>query len=229
MGFLFSKKKIHTPEERRRINNDKIKSLGIACFENLPMIESSTDVKIKDIDTICKRAIASLFSIQVACDIAGGNDYEESKEFFFDFLIKYGVLDCLLEKEKRLFTGEYSQQDVLDITWSYETYWSLVWALGLVDDMDIPNSICDCHKAVRLVGDSKNYRDFKKQCKLRDVEEILDMLDLYYRYHWAVVEKSLKPETSIANLDPGVVMERRRGLEWLFSAEDDWNNISLDT
>lgn len=75
MGFLFSKKKMHTPEERRRINNDKIKSLGIACFENLPMIESSTDVKIKDIDTICKRAIASLFSIQVACDIAGGNDY----------------------------------------------------------------------------------------------------------------------------------------------------------
>ena len=43
---------MHTPEERRRINNDKIKSLGIACFENLPMIESSTDVKIKDIDTI---------------------------------------------------------------------------------------------------------------------------------------------------------------------------------
>jgi len=103
MGFLFNKKKIHTPEERRRINNDKIKSLGIACFENLPMIESSTDVNLKDIDTICKRAIASLLTIQVACDVASGNDYEESKVFFTDFLNRFDVSECLLEKEKKSF------------------------------------------------------------------------------------------------------------------------------
>jgi len=229
MGFLFNKKKIHTPEERRRINNDKIKSLGIACFENLPMIESSTDVNLKDIDTICKRAIASLLTIQVACDVASGNDYEESKVFFTDFLNRFDVSECLLEKEKKMFSGEYTHQDVLDISWTYEAYWSLVWALGLVNDMEIPDNICDCHMAVRLVGDCKNYKSFKKQCKPRDIEEILDMLDLYYRYHWAVVDKSINPKTSIGNLNPSVVMERRRGLEWLISQEEDWNDISLDT
>ena len=55
------------------------------------------------------------------------------------------------------------------------------------------------------------------------------MLDLYYRYHWACVEKQVNPNTNIGLLNPGVVVERRRGLEWLFSEEDDWNKISLDT
>ncbi|MCI8654866.1 MAG: DUF4272 domain-containing protein [Clostridia bacterium] len=39
----------------------------------------------------------------------------------------------------------------------------------------------------------------------------------------------MKPETNIGNLNPEVVLERRRGLEWLISKEYDWNNISLDT
>lgn len=55
------------------------------------------------------------------------------------------------------------------------------------------------------------------------------MLDLYFRYDWACVEKRVKPETSIGNLNSSVVTERRRGLEWLISEEQDWYDISLDT
>ena len=60
------------------------------------------------------------------------------------------------------------------------------------------------------------------------VVQALDMLDLYYRYHWACVEKRIKPETSIGNLNPSVVVERRE-LEWLISETQDWYDISLDT
>lgn len=42
-----------------------------------------------------------------------------------------------------------------------------------------------------LVSTCKTYDDFKCKCKIRDIEEILDMLDLYYRYDWAVTEKEL--------------------------------------
>ena len=55
------------------------------------------------------------------------------------------------------------------------------------------------------------------------------MTDLYYRYHWACVEKSINPQTNIGDLNPEVVLERRKGLEWLISTKDDWNEISLDT
>ena len=67
-----------------------------------------------------------------------------------------------------------------------------------------------------------------KSLLINVILEILK-LDLYYRYHWACVEKQANPDTPIGKLNDEVVMERRRGLEWLVSKEKDWNNISLDT
>ena len=55
------------------------------------------------------------------------------------------------------------------------------------------------------------------------------MLDLYYRYSWACRENKIDSITRIGKLNPDVVIERRRGLEWLISKETDWFNISLDT
>lgn len=219
-----------TLQEQRKENSNKfIKELGIDCLETLPLVESSEQVKLKDIDTICKRIFASIISIQLACDIDQGNDYEASKEFFEGLLDRYGVKDCLLPNEKNLFANKYEKKDVLNVTWNYEATWSLLWALGLVEDMKTPFAVCDCDKAVTLVASSESIETFKSQAKLKDIEEILDMLDLYYRYHWAVVEKNINPNTNIGNLYPDVVWERRKGLEWLISNEEDWDEISLDT
>lgn len=126
--------------ERRNNSNKKIKQLGIACLETLPVIEDSTQVSLKDIDTICKRAIACLISTQLAIDISENNDYDSSKTFFLNMLKQYGVQDNLIEKEKRI-----------------------------------------------------------------------------------------NPDTLIADLNPDVVVERRKGLEWLIANEEDWDEISLDT
>lgn len=230
MGILdvFKGKPI-TPEERKKKSINKIRTLGIVYNPNLPMVESSADVKLKSLDEICQRAIANILAIQLACDIAQGGDYEKSKAFFWNLIERYGVQDKLLKKERKLFEGGYTQQDAIDVSWTYECYWSLVWALGLIGDIEQANQICDCEKAVKLVSSCQTYDEFKDKCKLRDIEKILDMLDLYYRYHWACVEKRIRPEVPIGNLDSGVVMERRRGLEWLISEETDWNDISLDT
>jgi len=217
-----------TPEERRAKNNSFIKSSGIACFENLPMIEDEIKEKFKDIDTICKRAITSLLIIQLAFDANTGN-YEEGREGIIKWLDKFDVKECLIPKEKALLDGEYTKQDAIDISWTYEAYWSLVWALGLVNDIKKPYDICDCRTAINLVASCESFNEFKNKCKIRDINEIVNMLDLYYRYHWACVEKQVNPNTNIGLLNPGVVVERRRGLEWLFSEEDDWNKISLDT
>ncbi len=216
-------------EERKAKSNKFIKELGIDCLETLPLVESSEEVKLKSIDDICNRVFASIISIQLACDIDQGNDYEQSKEFFEGLLDKYGVKNSLLPNEKKLFDNNYEQKDVLNVTWNYETSWSLLWALGLVEDMDKPFAVCDCDKAITLVATCGSIDDFKDKVKMRDIEEILDMLDLYYRYHWAVVDKTINPNTKIGNLYPDVVWERRKGLEWLISSEEDWDEISLDT
>lgn len=226
---ILNSRNFKTAEERRNSSNEFIKNMKIACLETLPLLETSKEVKLKSIDTICKRAIACLLSIQLACDIEENRDYEESKKLFTKLLKEYNVEEALLEKERKIFDNKFTKQDVIDVTWTYEAYWSLIWALGLIDDIKVPNDICNCQKAITIVGDCKDFKEFKSKCKIRDKEEILDMLDLYYRYHWACVEKRINPDTNIANILPDVVVERRKGLEWLFSKETDWNDISLDT
>lgn len=218
-----------TGKRRRKRSNEIIKNMHIACLETLPVIPTSEEITLKKIDVICQRVIASIVAIQLACDIESGQDYEISCHFFSELLETYGVTDKLLAKEKRLFTAQYTKQDVIDVIWTYETCWALLWALGLVTDMDIPNDVCDAEKAVRLISSCHDYTEFKQKVQLQNTEIILDMLDLYYRYHWACVEKRIHPETAIGELNPEVVLERRRGLEWLIVDTLDWNDISLDT
>ena len=218
-----------TPEERREKSNKKIKLQGIACYESLRTRENSKDIKLKNIDDICKKAIASIISIQVACDINNGR-YQESVEYFSKVLDKFNVKEYLNAKEKRIFDGTYSKQDAIDIDWEYETYWAIIWALGLVEnDISDASNICDCIKAYSFISNSKDYEDFKAKCHIRSKDEILDMLDLYFRYDWAITEKRIKPETPIGQLNSSVVIERRRGLEWLISDKVDWYDISLNT
>lgn len=212
---------------RREISNSILYKQNIVCLEELQTIKSSNLVKLKSLDEICKKALASFFIIQLVCDIQNGK-CEDSVEKFSKLLKKFNVLDYLNIKEKKILEGTYDKQDLIDIDWEYETYWTLIWALNFVEDISDASDICDCNYAIKIVEECNSYEDFKNKCKLRDVNEILDMVDLYYRYYWACKEKIVNPETSIGRLNSDVVVERRRGLEWIISDTKDWYNISLD-
>lgn len=239
-----------TPESRREKSNQKIKSLGIACFEKLPMLESSEDVNLKSLEQICRRAIASLVSIQLAIDLSHELEFveitqdgkyvmeDEREEKIMQIieeiqavLMRYDVEDDLLNSERKMFDMDTlpTRRELINLVWNYEAYWAILWALNLVEDISYPTEICDCQRAIDEVAKVNSLDEFIAKCELRDIEEILDMLDLHYRYDWACVEKRINPDTPIADLNPEVVNERRKGLEWLVSEEEDWDEISLDT
>lgn len=213
-------------QKRREKNNKFLKKNKISFSEKLMTRWEDSSVKIKHLEMICKRAVACFFVIQIACDIAK-DDYEESVKFFKPMLEQFGVMDYLNSKENRILDGTYSTQDAIDMDWAYEAYWSLCWALGLVKDIKEGSEVCDCQKAIDIMMSCKSTEEFMKKCKLRSTDEILDMLDLYYRYNWAINDAKVCEESSIGNLNPSVVIERRRGLEWLVSEEDDWYEIDM--
>lgn len=71
-------------------------------------------------------------------------------------------------------------------------------------------------------------KKFKDRCRVRSLDEILDMYDLYYRYQWATNEICLQQEFNPTIINDDVIVERRRGLEWLLSpCTDDWYDIDL--
>ena len=205
-----------------------IKKQNIGVNPNLPMVPPSNEVTVKSLETICKRYIASIVTIQIVFEL--GNDSSEGIEFFTNLLKQFDVMDSLNAKEKSVLAGSPTQQECTDVVWEYECCCSLAWALGLIDNMDDNSCICDCEKLVRLVSGCNSQADFISKCKLRDTEEILDMLDLFYRYHWATVQKKwIDPKLPIGDLNEEVVFERRRGLEWLIAEETDWHDIMLNT
>ena len=212
-------------KNRRNKNNQFLVQKGITINENLLCNENI--VKLKNIDDICKRAIACLLTVQIACDINNGY-YKESLEYFLPLYDKFGVKNSINSKEKRIIDGTYSNQDAIDMDWAYEAYWAICWCLSLVDDIKNGGELCDCNKATSFVINSSSFEDFKSKCNLRNIDEILDMLDLYYRYSWAINNKRIDPSTNIGNLDPSNVIERRRALEWIISDTDDWYNLRLD-
>jgi hypothetical protein len=217
-----------TPAERKERSEKILAVKGIGINPGLPMTEAASGVKLKSPDEICRRAIAALLSTQIGIELSEGKT--ENVQMFLDLMKHFGAEDALNAKEKRVCGGRADAQDITDVVWEYECYWSLLWALGIIDDISDASQICDCTAAIRAVSQCGDFDDFMSRCSLRSTDEILDMLDLYYRYHWAVVHhEHIDPSCPVGDLNGEVVFERRRGLEWLISGEEDWYDISLDT
>ena len=115
---------------RRANSNSKIKKQNIACYEELPCIESSNEVKIKSLDEICKRALASFLVIQLACDINNGQ-YDESVKIISKLLEKFNVSDCLNKKEKKKERTPEQQKRADDAAMIGTVLFSLVFAIAL--------------------------------------------------------------------------------------------------
>ena len=216
-------------EQRKKESIEFLKEQGIEYLESLPCIEDASEVALKDVDVICKKAISTLLIIQVAHD-ALNNEFEKSKSYFSEEFQRFGVEDYLNKEEKELWNGTYTKQSLCNITWKYETLWALLWALGIIgdDEFKVPVDVMDYMKAIRIIRECKDYDEFKAKVNMRGIEEILDMLDLFYRYHWTTEDARLNLK-KLPKINGEVVAERRRGLEWLVSEEEDWNDISLDT
>lgn len=221
-----------SPLERKRKSIEILKSNQVPYMEGLPQIEDVTEIEARSAEEIAKRAIACLIAIQVACDINRGENIEDSREFFNGFLEKYKVTNELTEAEKKIIFGIPEEQDVINMAWKYEAYWTLIWALGILDELDYPSQICNCDFAINVVAECKDFNEFMKKVNLRSIDEILNEADLIYRYHWACVDARINEKNIPAQLDSGVVIERHWGLNWLIGKgtdNDDWDCVSTDT
>lgn len=227
---------ILTPEDRRAESLRKLKKQRIAVNEHLPLLPICGEVKMKSLEEVKKRASGSFLSAMLACSIAQDENYLYSLGAVQSKMQEWDICrEDLLPKEQTLIWNRHTEsgneadilkQNVIDVAWSYETCYALLWSLELLVDRELENAAQKCDiRTIMFVSGSIN----DSSVKLRSADRILSMADLYYCYHWACVEKQVRPETSIGKLNPEVVLERRRGLWWLISEEQDWNAVSLDT
>jgi hypothetical protein len=121
-----------------------------------------------------------------------------------------------------------ARQDLIDFAWRYECVHVFLWALGHLETLKGPSTICDVPNEAARMRDL-GAEGLRAKAKMRPLAEILDMADLYYRLHWAATELRLKGQRSDA-IDGGIIRERHRAMNWLIRyMGQEWDDVQTDT
>lgn len=191
-------------------------------MKHLPVIEDEHEVRFREAEEIALRAIALSVVAQKG---------ETADQSLVEQLINRFDLNPHFTPNERVFIGDVAptDDDRIQFTWRYEGVNVLLWAIGLVNQMDRPLHIMDMPKVLGVI------RDYGREGLLaaahrRTASEILDEADLIYRYHWAVRDASINGRPPPAGLEPDVVLERHYALNWLIGyADAEWDDVTTDT
>lgn len=208
---------------RRKKASEKLLAYqGIQINYNLPCIEDDSEVFLRSKREIEDRAMALWY---VALK---GDGVEE--ETLYPLRKEYNLYQKFSPKELLFAHADaYTPQTALNFTWRYEALWVMLWALGYVEELAYPSSVCDVDEAVKMIYTKKEHH-FREEANLISKEEILDAADLIYRYNWACVEARIHGKELPCDLDAGIVYERHYALNWLVRYENqDWDKITTDT
>lgn len=208
--------------KRKGRSDARLASEGVPVNKSLPAIEDIGEMKRRSKDEVAWRAMALL-----AVAVKG----EGLDQATVDKLVEDYRLKDHFSPEEAAFISQTSpsDHDRVQFSWRYETAWTLLWALGYVDDLSKPTAVCDVSRAVKIMQE-RSAEQFIADAKLRSAEEIAEQADLIYRYHWAVVDARINDKPAPAGLEPGVTMERHYALNWLIGyLGQEWDEISTDT
>lgn len=208
--------------DRRARSNVRLEAEGVPVLASLPVIEDAADVVPRSREEIAWRAMALLV---VAVK---GEGLEQP--VIEQLVAEYGLQPHFTPAERAFIADPApSEHARVQFAWRYEAAWTLLWALGYVEELGKPTGICDVPRAVRFLQERGPQR-FIADAKPRPIDAILDEADLIYRYHWAVVDARVNGRPAPASLEPGVTQERHYALNWLVGYMDqDWDDISTDT
>lgn len=117
------------------------------------------------------------------------------------------------------------QQVLVDISWREEALYALLWVLGLVEDLP-PDRMCPKDPVYERLAPGLHPGNARGDLRMRPLSEIAAMLDLYYCLHWHARKAQYHGDVWDYEIAPGVVLERRRALEWLFQ-DAPWEDVDL--
>ena len=197
-----------------------IESLGYPFNSNLPILDH---IKLsRTPDEIAGRILA--LNACVACS------YGFPRNGALAWLEQEEIGQYLSNNEDEYLQGRgVAKQATLQ--WHVEALWALTWASGYHGNLDFSTSCSnDLVSILPNLKINESSITFRQSCTPRSVEEIARMLDIAYCLHWAVRHLRLQGRHSDTNtrIPDQIIIERRRGLEWLVGDED-WDSVPLDT
>ena len=209
---------IETKKESERIISEK----GGKTPDWLPILERAKDMRSNE--ELIDRALILNALINIY--------FEAPIPIIKDWIEQHGLAPALSEYEKKVLdrdSKDLSEQERINIHWYIEALWALMWAGNMIDDLPIDRHVEDyqvelCPNLEKGEDDSK----FRQNMRIRTKEEVFKKLDLYFRTHW-YTRNGVLNKCPTGKMNDGVIMERRKALEWVIDNTLDWDNIPLNT
>lgn len=210
--------------ERKQRIEKHCAAKNIPTCESLVLLPSADEVLPRPAREIAERAY--VVTVLAARAERNGLSAAEARQMLTD----NGMLDHLTpEEEVFLAQTEPTDHTRAQFSWRYEAVAALLWSLGMLNELPYPSKICDVPAVAKLAAGLRDPM-LKEQLSLRDLDEILDEADKHYRYHWAAVSARLEEKPAPADLDEGVIVERRHALHWVLRLKyEEWDDVTKDT
>lgn len=96
----------------------------------------------------------ALATVAVKGEAHGAAEPAEVRSFVDDMADAFALASAFTPEEQAFIDSDAPADiDRIQFTWRYECYWVLLWALGLVETLGRPSSMCDPAIAMRILRD----------------------------------------------------------------------------
>ncbi len=201
-----------------KIDEFKIKMyLKKEKLEYFKSTETFDNIHLRDKEAVIKKAIATLITIQVACDFDKGKSaFEESKTFMLTLLEKYDVKEYLSKREEAIFYNKIESIEAKLMIQSYEAVNVLFWYLDIVKKLELPNEECDFDYLITALASCEDYNMFYKHTTVRPLKMVYFNFELTNRFKLA-----LKNDVTTKTRRM-IVRERIKAFRWLLNIDKSW-------
>jgi hypothetical protein len=198
-----------------------IAALGKIC-DSLPTIDTE-DLTVRDARAVAERALALNALVNLA--------FGAPKEFVATWLLSNGLRAALSPKEQALLAkpGPVSESERNQLHWSLESIWSIAWIASLSEELTVTGDI-----SRQLAGFFPKLRaqepaePFFVKVSVRNMDQLYEKLDLFYRAHWYARDCRIKGVAD-TSFNEGIMLYRRKPLEWVLHAGVGWDNVDVST
>ncbi len=231
-----------TPKQKERVERSfvQLKKRQVPVYHGPLFGDDDAEANIQTPQNVARRTLV-LWSVELRAE---GLPIEEVREI----LDTLELWESVSPEELRFLNEESpSPDECQQLIWRLESIWVLMWALGYIEELDWPSSMCNVSQLANMLSTYEGDPEFIASATLRPDSELLDAHDLIRRIRWAVINtyyhgEGILPvgldwtgtpdfvecEMSVAGR---VAQERHYVLSWLVNYPEchDWDNVDTPT
>jgi len=201
----------------RRKTIETLQKQSIYIIDTLPILEEG--LKLRPFKEIISRMLVSY------CLVAKASN-KKLKQITIKWLENARLNEYLTQNEESFLYFDNGSERSYQV--QEECLYSFAYILGVCEDINfnnlVPIEVAQKFPNIHITGSEKQ---FIEQLSLRDVNNVIGLLDLYYCLDWYCVDSMLKYQ--YCKIIPYVIKERRKVLEWALHPEFEWEQVPMDT